>query len=86
MATLWAVPFRCNIGKYLRPGKNVLEVEVTNLPANRISYMDKRGVKWRIFKDINIAALGYKKGDYAGWAPVPSGLLGPVKLIPLKVE
>ncbi len=86
VATLWAVPFRCNIGKYLRPGKNVLEVEVTNLPANRISYMDKRGVKWRIFKDINIAALGYKKGDYAGWAPVPSGLLGPVKLIPLKVE
>ena len=83
---LWAVPFRCNVGKYLRPGENTLEVEVTNLPANRISDMDKQGVKWRIFKDINIAALGYKKGDYAGWTPVPSGLLGPVELMPLKTE
>ena len=86
VTTLWAVPFRCNVGKYLRPGDNTLEVEVTNLPANRISDMDKQGVKWRIFKDINIAALGYKKGDYAGWTPVPSGLLGPVELMPLKTE
>ena len=86
VTTLWAVPFRCNVGKYLRPGENTLEVEVTNLPANRISDMDKQGVKWRIFKDINIAALGYKKGDYAGWTPVPSGLLGPVELMPLKTE
>ena len=46
--------------------------------------MDKRGVEWRIFKDINIAALGYKEGNYAGWDPMPSGLLGPVSLIPMK--
>lgn len=84
VATLWAVPYRCYIGQYLRPGANTLEVEVTNLPANRIADMDKRGVKWRIFKDINIAALGYKKGTYAGWQPVPSGLLGPVLLVPVE--
>lgn len=83
VATLWAVPYRCYIGRYLRQGENTLEVEVTNLPANRIADMDRRGVKWRIFKDINIAALGYKKGTYAGWAPVPSGLLGPVTVIPM---
>ena len=85
VATLWAVPYCCPIGQYLRPGKNILEIEVTNLPANRIADMDRRGVKWRIFKDINIAALGYKKGTYAGWEPVPSGLLGPVRIIPLKI-
>lgn len=84
VATLWAVPYRCLIGKYLRSGKNTLEVEVTNLPANRIADMDRREVKWRIFKDINIAALGYKKGTYAGWQPVPAGLLGPVSIIPMK--
>lgn len=83
VATLWAVPFRCLIGRYLRPGQNTLEVEVTNLPANRIADMDRRGVKWRIFKDINIAALGYKKGTYAGWQPVPGGLLGPVTVVPM---
>ena len=85
VATLWAVPYCCPIGQYLRPGKNILEIEVTNLPANRIADMDRRGVKWRIFIDINIAALGYKKGTYAGWEPVPSGLLGPVRIIPLKI-
>ncbi len=84
VATLWAVPYRCFIGQYLRPGKNTLEVEVTNLPANRIADMDRRGVKWRIFKDINMAALGYKKGTYAGWQPVPSGLLGPVRILPVR--
>ena len=84
VATLWAVPYRCVIGKYLHPGKNTLEVEVTNLPANRIAELDRREVKWRIFKDINIAALGYKKGTYAAWQPVPGGLLGPVRIIPLK--
>ena len=84
VATLWAVPYRCEVGKYLRAGENVLEIEVTNLPANRIADMDKRGVEWRIFKDINIAALGYKEGNYAGWDPMPSGLLGPVSLIPMK--
>ena len=84
VATLWAVPYRCSIGEYLRPGKNTLEVEVTNLPANRIADMDRRKVKWRIFKDINIAVLGYKKGTYAGWEPMPSGLLGPVSIIPMK--
>ena len=84
VATLWAVPYRCTVGRYLQPGVNTLEVEVTNLPANRIADIDRRGVKWRIFKDINIAALGYKKGTYAGWEPVPSGLLGPVRIIPLK--
>ncbi|MCD8182479.1 MAG: glycosyl hydrolase family 2 [Bacteroides sp.] len=84
VATLWAVPYRCTIGRYLRSGKNMLEVEVTNLPANRIADMDRRGVKWRIFKDINMAALGYKKGTYADWQPVPSGLLGPVLVVPMQ--
>ncbi|MDO4163754.1 MAG: glycosyl hydrolase [Bacteroides sp.] len=85
VTTLWAVPYRCLIGAYLQPGENTLEVEVTNLPANRISDMDRRGEKWRIFKDINIAALGYKKGDYAHWQPMPSGLIGPVLISPLEL-
>lgn len=81
VATLWAVPFRCLIGKYLRPGENRLEVEVTNLPANRIADMDRRGVPWRIFKEINMVDINYKKTGYAGWQPVPSGLLGPVRIM-----
>ena len=83
VATLFAVPFRTLVGQYLKPGKNVLEVEVTNLPANRIAEYDRQGIKWRKFKDINVVGINYKKGGYEQWQPVPSGLLGPVKLIPL---
>nr|WP_321335198.1 glycosyl hydrolase [uncultured Bacteroides sp.] len=83
VATLWAVPFHCFIGKYLCPGENTLEVEVTNLPANRIADMDRRGVKWRIYKEINMVDRNYKKTSYADWLPMPSGLLGPVRVIPM---
>ena len=79
-----AVPYRCLVGKYLRPGVNTLEVEVTNLPANRIADMDRRDVPWRIYKDANIVNIHYKKDNYGKWEPVPSGLLGPVHLIPMQ--
>ena len=85
VGTLWALPYRCLVGKYLKSGENVLEVEVTNLPANRIAEMDKRQIPWRKFKDINIATINYKKGNYSHWQPMESGLLGPVKLIPMKL-
>ncbi len=83
VGTLFAVPFRTLVGKYLKPGRNVLEVEVTNLPANRIAEYDRQGIQWRKFKDINVVGINYKKGGYGHWATVPSGLLGPVKLIPM---
>ena len=84
VATLIAVPYRCLVGKYLRPGVNTLEVEVTNLPANRIADMDRRDVPWRIYKDANIVNIHYKKDNYGKWELVPSGLLGPVHLIPMQ--
>lgn len=84
VTTLWALPYRCLVGRYLKPGENVLEVEVTNLPANRIAEMDRKQVPWRKFKDINIATINYKKGNYAHWQPMESGLLGPVRLIPMR--
>ena len=84
VATLIAVPYRCLVGKYLRLGVNTLEVEVTNLPANRIADMDRRDVPWRIYKDANIVNIHYKKDNYGKWEPVPSGLLGPVHLIPMQ--
>jgi len=83
ITTLWCVPYEVKIGKYLKIGENLLEVEVTNLPANRIADYDRRGVEWRKFKEINFVDLNYKKTGYGHWQPVPSGLLGPVKLIPV---
>lgn len=81
--TAWAVPFRLKVGQWLKPGKNTIEVEVTNLPSNRIADMDRKGEKWRIFKEINMVKLNYKKGDYSHLEPLPSGLNGSVRLIPV---
>ncbi len=81
---LWAVPFRTEIGQYLRPGINIIEIEVTNLPANRIADYDRREVEWRKFKEINFVDLNYKGTPYGHWTPVESGLLGEVRLIPVR--
>lgn len=80
----WAAPFRLSIGQLLKPGKNLIEVEVTNLPANSIAEMDRQGKQWRIFEDINMAKLNYEKGTYGHWETLPSGLNGIVRLIPVK--
>ncbi|HEY0608213.1 MAG TPA: glycosyl hydrolase [Chitinophaga sp.] len=82
--TLWALPFSTRVGQFLREGKNELEVEVVNLPANRIADYDRKGKEWQIFYEINFVNVFYKPFSAAGWAPVPSGLLGPVRLVPLK--
>jgi hypothetical protein len=67
----------------LRPTGNVLEVEVTNLSANRIRDLDRRGVEWRIFRDINFVGIDYKPFDASRWPVRPSGLPGPVALQPI---
>ncbi|MDD4591026.1 MAG: glycosyl hydrolase [Parabacteroides sp.] len=84
VGTAWAVPFRLYVGRYLHTGKNVIEVEVTNLTANRIADYDRRGVNWRIFKEINFVDLNYQKTTYGHWASLPSGLNSEVKLRPLR--
>ena len=51
MGCAWAVPYTLDLGERVKEGANTLRVEVTNLPANRISQMDRDGVAWRIFED-----------------------------------
>ena len=80
----WAAPFILDCSNSLRKGKNEIRIEVTNLPANRIADYDRRGVKWRIMKDINVVDLNYKRSNYASWKPVASGLNSVVKLIELQ--
>jgi hypothetical protein len=83
LGTLWSLPARLRVGGTLKTGRNVLEIEVTNLPANRVRDLDVRKVDWKIMKDINLASLRYRALDASGWEPAPSGLLGPVRLVPL---
>jgi hypothetical protein len=84
VGTAWCVPFTMAVGEWLKPGSNTIEVEVTNLPANRIAELDRQQVPWRRFKEINVVDLNYKKTGYGHWEPMPSGLNGQVKLIPMQ--
>lgn len=84
VATLTTTPFTVRVGDYLRAGENHLQVDVTNLPSNRIAEMERRGVRWRIFKDANIASVtGQKLFSFGDWPTDPSGLNGRVTLTPI---
>lgn len=79
----WSVPYILDCKGALRKGKNSIRIEVTNLPANRIADLDRRGVQWRKFNEINVVNLRYKADSYGSWEPVKSGLNSEVVLRPL---
>jgi hypothetical protein len=79
---LWSIPFTARIRKFLKSGTNTIEIEVANLMANRIRQMDQQKVQWRNYHEINFVNIDYKPFDASGWKPMPSGLLGSVRLIP----
>lgn len=83
---LWSIPYRARVGEYLKDGENTIRIEVTNLMANRIRHMDKKGIEWRKYHEINFVNIDYKPFDASVWKPTPSGLLGPVLLMPYKIS
>ncbi|RYZ26046.1 MAG: glycoside hydrolase family 2 protein, partial [Chitinophagaceae bacterium] len=91
LATLVGPSFQVTISSSEIKATNKLEIVVANLMANRIIYMDKNGLPWKIFYNTNMPARrreNAKNGifDASDWKPLPSGLLGPVTLTPLKYE
>ena len=83
---VWSVPYQAKVGHYLHQGVNTIRIEVANLMANRIREMDSKGIEWKKFYDINIVNLNYKPFNAAEWSVLPSGLNGPVELIPLEYD
>lgn len=77
----WSVPYVLDCKNTLKKGVNTIRIEVTNLPANRIADLDRKGVKWRKMEEINVVDINYKKTLYDTWEPMPSGLNSQVKLI-----
>ncbi len=84
VGTLWSFPFRVSLGEALREGQNTLEIEVTNLGANRIAELDRQKVPWKKFYNINFVDIKYRPFDASNWPPMDSGLIGPVRLIPCR--
>lgn len=78
---LWSIPFQTRIGAWLKPGQpNEIRIEVANLMANRIRYMDRHHIQWRNYHEINFVNIDYKDFDASAWQPMPSGLIGPVTI------
>ncbi len=67
-------------------GPNTLEIDVTNLAANRVRDLDRRGAAWKTFHDANVVNIDYKPLDASSWPLRDSGLLGPVTLQRLRVS
>ena len=83
VATLITPPFKVNITDALQQGKNNLTVKVTNLAANRIRYMEQKGIEQEHFYNIGLSFGRYGGlGDASQWSVIESGLKGPVQLIP----
>lgn len=83
LGVLIGPPFEIELDR-VKSGENQLNVEVTNVAANRVRDLDRRKVRWRIFKDINFVNIDYRPFDASNWKVRDAGLLGPVTLKLLK--
>ena len=76
--SVWRSPYRVDVTALLRPGKNHLEIEVANTAINTLA--------GRSLPDYRLLNLRYGQKftpqDMENLQPLPSGILGPVRLIP----
>jgi len=89
---LWKIPYEADITNLVKPGKNTVEVEVTNLWYNRLVGDEiksplKAGEtpKWVLegksrADDNSRYTFTLSKGWTAESKPMPSGLIGPVEI------
>jgi len=89
--TLISSPYRILISKNQLKEKNIIEVRVSNLMANRIADLDRRGVSWKKFYNINFPARRRENRGADGlfnasdWPARDSGLIGPVTLTAIRL-
>jgi hypothetical protein len=90
VATLIGDDFSTVFDASLLKKDNLLEIHVANGMVNRIIYMDQQGIPYKKFYNVNFPALDVQNRGSDGlftaasWDPLPSGLLGPVTLTPLR--
>ena len=76
-AAVWCPPYEVNLTTFLHAGENQLRIVVANLALNEMA-----GTPLPDYKALN-AKYGerFQPQDMAAVQPVPSGLLGPIRLI-----
>ena len=92
LGTMIGPPYRLTLTDTNLQPSNRLEISVTNLSANRIADLDRRGSAWKKFYNVNFPArLPENRGPdglftAAQWTPLESGLLGPVTITALHLK
>jgi hypothetical protein len=76
LGIVWKKPFRVDASGILKPGKNSLEIKVTNLWPNRIIGDEQAGAK-----KITFTSMPFYKADAS---LLPSGLLSSVTVLSVK--
>ena len=84
-ARLWTAPWSADLTGKVRAGTNELEIEVTNVWANRLIGDAAAPPERRLTKtNVQYFAPGMKHRPHQGFSPddplIPSGLIGPVTL------
>ncbi len=87
LATLIGPTYQVYVDHSLLKDVNKLRIEVSNLMVNRIVDLEKRGVLWKKFYNVNFPARlaeNRKNGifDASQWGYYDSGLIGPIVLRP----
>jgi len=74
LGVVWKAPYMVDVSDAFRKGRNIVEIEVTDSWANRLIGDQSKPVEERL---TFTATQFYEPGD----EPVPSGLVGPVRLL-----
>ena len=76
--SVWHPPYEVAVTGLLRPGQNTLRVVVANTAINQLAQGPLRD-----YKELT-ARFGerFQQQDMANLQPLPSGLLGPIRLLP----
>jgi hypothetical protein len=86
LGTLLGPVYRIFVPSKLLKSQNILTIDVSNSMANRVIALEKKGVVWQKFYNINVSArLKQNLGENGyfttkNWAPKVSGILGKVSL------
>ena len=85
LGTLIMPPYRIEIPNGVLKGPmvedNEIALDVCERGANRVRDLDRRGVKWKIFTDINMVDIDYKPFDASNWPVQRHGVKGPVRIV-----
>jgi hypothetical protein len=78
--SVWCPPYAVDVTEYLKPGRNELRVVVGNLAVNHIA-----GHPMPDYKELNARyGVRFEPQDMDKVQPVPSGLTGPIRLVPFR--